>query len=126
MKTSEIISLISLILALILFVFTMIFNFKKIKSENKEDGAKESSINNKIENLITINNTMSTQMSLILDKLNNQNVRIIVLEQLVENTNLAEIPARIAQLESSVKSAHHRIDELKQIDRGGKINGTIN
>ena len=52
-------------------------------------------------------------MSLILDKLNNQNVRIIVLEQLVENTNLAEIPARIAQLESSVKSAHHRIDELK-------------
>ena len=84
-----------------------------MKSENKEDGAKESSINNKIENLITINNTMSTQMSLILDKLNNQNVRIIVLEQLVENTNLAEIPARIAQLESSVKSAHHRIDELK-------------
>lgn len=113
MKASEIISLLSFIIALILFVFTMIFNFKKMKSENKEDGAKESSINNKIENLITINNTMSTQMSLILDKLNNQNVRIIVLEQLIENTNLAEIPARIAQLESSVKSAHHRIDELK-------------
>lgn len=117
MKLTEIICILSFIITLILFVFTVMFNFKKIRDEQKEEGAKESSINNKIENLITINNTMSTQMSLILDKLNNQNVRLIVLEQLVENTNLAEIPTRIAQVESSVKSAHHRIDELKQSNK---------
>lgn len=112
MKVTEIICILSFIITLILFLFTVMFNVKKIRDENKKEGAKESSINNKIENLITINNTMSTQMSLILDKLNNQNVRLIVLEQLVENTNLAEIPSRIAQVESSVKSAHHRIDEI--------------
>ncbi len=108
----DIITIISFIITCILFIFTMLFNFKKIKREEKEEASKESSINYKIENLITINNTMSTQMCLILDKLNNQNVRLIVLEQLVENTKLSEIPARIAQIESSVKSAHHRINEI--------------
>lgn len=114
MNAKEIITLISFLITLILFIFTMIFNLKKISDSQKNEGIKETLINTKLESLIVINNTMSTQMSLMMDKLDNQNIRITKLEQVVENANLAEIPIKLMQLESSLKSAHHRIDELKK------------
>lgn len=117
MNITEIICVSSFIITLVLFVFTVMFNFKKIRDEQKEEGAKEAQINTKLENLIIVNNTMSAQMSLIMDKMDNQNVRMTKLEQIIENANLKEMPTKIAELESSVKSAHHRIDELKQSNK---------
>lgn len=110
----NIIAIASSIITFILFVFTMIFNIKKITDENKNAGAKEAQITNKLESLISINNTMSTQMSMMMDKLDNQNIRITKLEQIIENANVVDIPIRITQLESSLKSMHKRLDDIKK------------
>lgn len=108
-----IIAILSFIISFILFCFNFAFNCKKITKDNKEEGSKQAIINNKLENLIVITNTMSTQISLLMDKVDNQNNRITKLEEAVRIANLTDIPSKLAELESSVKSAHHRIDELR-------------
>ena len=60
------------------------------------------------------NETLLQSTRVITDKLDGQNVRLSRIEQTVADANLAELPRQIAALESSVKSAHHRIDGLER------------
>ena len=92
----------------------MIFNFKKLNKEQKDKGEKEEKFNSKLDRLNDVSEANAKNLSIIVDKLDNQNIRITKLEQTVENAKLAEIPWKLSQIEASVKSAHHRIDEIKK------------
>ena len=57
------------------------------------------------------NETIIASNRAISDKLDSQSQRLAVVETVVKNSHLSELPERISKLEESVKSAHKRISE---------------
>lgn len=114
MKTSEIISLISLCFSGILFVTTLIAFSKSITKERVDEGEKTAKIEGKIDYIKIQTELITLQSKEISKKLDSQNDRLIVVEQTVQNAHINEIPTSIARLEESVKSAHKRIGELDE------------
>ncbi len=114
MKTSEIISLISLCFSGILFITTIIAFSKNVTKERVDEGEKSAKIEGKIDYIKIQTELITVQSKEISKKLDSQNDRLIVVEQTVQNAHINEIPTSIARLEESVKSAHKRIGEIDE------------
>ena len=63
------------------------------------------------------NETIIASNRAISDKLDSQSQRLAVVETVVKNSHLSELPERISKLEGSVKSAHKRISENMEVKK---------
>lgn len=63
------------------------------------------------------NETIIASNRAISDKLDSQSQRLAVVETVVKNSHLSELPERISKLEESVKSAHKRISENMEVKK---------
>mgnify|MGYP002679067026 FL=1 len=113
MSATEAISLIGTIAAIAVGVGGIITFFSTRKDRAKKDGADTAIVNAKLDNIKSQNETIMLGNRNISDKIDSLNERVSRTEQTVADAHLSEIPPRIAALESSVKSAHHRIDEIQ-------------
>ena len=63
------------------------------------------------------NETIIASNRAISDKLDSQSQRLAVVEIVVKNSHLSELPERISKLEEAVKSAHKRISENMEVKK---------
>lgn len=63
------------------------------------------------------NETILTGNRAISDKLDRQSERLAILETIVKNSHLSELPERVSKVEESAKSAHKRISELLEVKK---------
>lgn len=114
MTTTEIIALIVSVVSGLVGLTTL-FTFLSARRQRQRDvGAKQERVDANLDTIKLQNETLLQSNRAIADKLDGQNVRLSRIEQTVADANLAELPRQIAALESSVKSAHHRIDGLER------------
>lgn len=114
MTTTEIIALVVSLISGTVGITTLIAFIANRKQKHHDEGAKEATINASLDVIKLQNESLLQSNRNIADKLDGQNVRLSRIEQTIEDSHLAEIPRQIAALESSVKSAHHRIDEINK------------
>lgn len=114
MTTVEIIALVGSIVSLCVGITALITFVANRRQKQHDEGAKEATINSSLDVIKLQNESLLQSNRNIADKLDGQNVRLSRIEQTIEDSHLAEIPRQIASLESSVKSAHHRIDEINK------------
>lgn len=123
-------SLIVSVLSALVAITTLVSFFAKIKRDRKESDEKvarqaseeateETRASMSLDYIKLQNETIIAGNRNIADKLDDQNARLTRLETTVANSNLAELPSRVAACEESVKSAHKRIDRLHRKDEGG-------
>ena len=84
------------------------------RQRQRDDGAKEAKINASLDTIKLQNESLLQGNHQITAKLDGQNIRLSRIEQIVEDADLATIPPKLAALEASVKSAHHRIDGIER------------
>lgn len=109
----EVVTLIGSILACIISVTTLISWRNKQKAETRAEGANEAKTQASLDTIKLQNENLLTGNRSIQEKLDNQNERLVRLEQTVTDAHLSEMPKKIAKIEESVKSAHKRIDGLE-------------
>ncbi len=114
MNTGEIISLIGLIASATVCVTGTIVFFKNAGKDAAERGGKNAEILSKIDFIKVQTELISAKSNAISEKLDDQNARLIVVEQKAESAGLPDLPAKIARIEESLKSAHRRIGELAE------------
>lgn len=111
------------ILSALVAVTTLVTFFVKINKGIKDDATEESKEKTKasmsLDYIKLQNETIIAGNRSIADKLDNQNERLTRLETTVANSNLAELPSKVAACEESVRSAHKRIDRLHSKNEGG-------
>lgn len=120
MSASEIIGLCGGSLGVFVSITVLITWISNRKQKHKNDGIKEAQTDASIEIIkIQSNSILNSFEDLrksnkeIVDKLDLQNVKITKLEQTVDNASLAKIPAQLAAMNESIKSAHKRLDKLE-------------
>ncbi len=114
MTTTEIIAVAGFVVSLVVGATTLITFIATRKQKQRDVGAKQASVDASLDTIKLQNETLLQSNRTIVDKLDGQNVRLSRIEQTVADANLAELPRQIAAIESSVKSAHHRIDGLER------------
>ena len=114
MTTAEIIALVASLISVAVGISTLITFITKRQQIHHDEGAKEATINASLDVIKLQNESLLQSNRNIVDKLDGQNVRLSRIEQTIKDSRLSEIPRQIAALESSVKSAHHRIDEINK------------
>lgn len=112
MTPTEILAIVLSIISGVVGVTSLITFASNRRARSRDDGAKDAIVNTSLDTIKLQNETLLQGNRQICDKLDNQNVRLSRLEQTVENARLCEIPKQIATIEASVKSAHHRIDDI--------------
>ena len=112
--TAEVIALVVSIVGGISGITSIIAFVASRKQKQRDDGAKEARINASLETIKLQNESLLQGNHQITTKLDGQNSRLSRIEQIVEDADLATIPPKIAALEASVKSAHHRIDGIER------------
>lgn len=91
---------------------------KNIKAAAAEETEEKTKASISLDYIKLQNETIIAGNRNIAYKLDDQNARLTRLETTVANSNLAELPSRVAACEESVKSAHKRIDRLHYKDEG--------
>lgn len=114
MTTMEIIALAVSIVSGLVGLTTLFTFIATCKQKQRDEGARTARADASLDTIKLQNETLLQSTRVITDKLDGQNVRLSRIEQTVADANLAELPRQIAALESSVKSAHHRIDGLER------------
>ena len=112
--TAETIALVISIVGGISGITSIIAFVTSRKQKQRDDGAKEARINASLETIKLQNESLLQGNHQITTKLDGQNIRLSRIEQIAEDADLATIPPKIAALEASVKSAHHRIDGIER------------
>lgn len=114
MTTTEIIAVAVSVVSGLAALTTLVTFLSTRKQKQRDAGAKQASVDASLDTIKLQNETLLQSTRVITDKLDGQNVRLSRIEQTVADADLAELPRQIAALESSVKSAHHRIDGLER------------
>lgn len=114
MTTNEIIAIVVSIISGVVGLTTLFTFLATRRQKAGDEGAKRAKVDASLETIKLQNEQLLQSNRTIADKLDGQNVRLSRIEQTVEDAHLAELPRQIAALESSVKSAHHRIDGLER------------
>lgn len=114
MTTTEIIALAVSIVSGLVGLTTLFTFIATRKQKQRDEGARTARADASLDTIKLQNEALLQSTRVITDKLDGQNVRLSRIEQTVADANLAELPRQIAALESSVKSAHHRIDGLER------------
>ena len=108
----QIASFIFAALAAAVSLSTLLSLVRKSKERTHSEGAREARTEMSLDTIKLQNETLLAGNRVICDKLDNHNVRLSRMEQSISDAHLSEIPGRLAVVEQSAKSAHHRIDEL--------------
>lgn len=119
MDTGEIISLAALIVSAAVGVTGVIVFFRNLGKDAADQGGERAKIESKIDFIKIQTELISAKSNAISEKLDDQNARLIVVEQKVEAAELCRLPEKLARLEEGLKSAHRRIGELAEA-RGQK------
>lgn len=114
MTTTEIIAVVVSVVSGAAALTTLVTFLSTRKQKQRDVGTKQASVDASLDTIKLQNETLLQSNRTIVDKLDGQNVRLSRIEQTVADAHLAELPRQIAALESSVKSAHHRIDGLER------------
>lgn len=93
--------------------------FQKSRQRRGGSGRARAKIESKIDFIKIQTELISAKSNAISEKLDDQNARLIVVEQKVEAAELCRLPEKLARLEEGLKSAHRRIGELAEA-RGQK------
>lgn len=114
MKIGEIISLISLIVSVGVFITGLIVFVKDVGKGKVDDGERTAKMESKLDFIKIQTELINAQNKSISSKLDSQNDRLIVVEQIIASSNLSELPMKIARIDESLKSAHKRISEIEK------------
>ena len=120
MTATEIIALAVSIVSGLVGLSTLFTFIATRRQKQRDAGAKQASVDQSLDTIKLQNETLLQSNRTIVDKLDGQNVRLSRIEQTVADAHLSELPRQIAVLESSVKSAHHRLDGLERTINNNK------
>ena len=84
------------------------------RQRHRDEGADKAILSTRLDTISLQNESLLQGNRQISEKLDGQNVRLSRIEQIVEDADIAAIPPKLAALEASVKSAHHRIDTAER------------
>lgn len=112
MKTGEILSLISLIVSVCVFVTGTVVFIRNIGKDKADEGERTAKIESKLDFIKIQTELINAQYTSISGKLDSHGDRLIAVEQIVAAARLSEIPAQLARMDESIKIAHKRIGEI--------------
>lgn len=113
MTTTEVVLFVISCISGVVGITSLITFLTNRKQKIRDEGTKDAVVATSLDTIKLQNETLLQGNRQICDKLDGQNIRLSRIEQTVEDAHLAEIPSRLAALEASVKSAHHRIDGIE-------------
>lgn len=111
MTTGEIISLCGLLISAAVFVTGAVVFFKNLGKDAADKGGKTAKIESKIDYIKIQTELINAKSNAIAEKLDDQNGRLIVVEQKVEAARLPELSERVARMDEGLKDARRRIEE---------------
>jgi len=117
MTIGSIIAIIASALSICVAVTTLIVFFSNRKAKVKNEGIDEGKTQASLDVIKLQNESLLQGNHAIQSQLVDQNTRLAKMEQTVTDAHLSEIPKQIAALETSLKSAHKRIDNIERIKK---------
>jgi len=114
MTVGSIIAIIASALSICVAVTTLIVFFSNRKAKAKSEGIDEGKMAASLDVIKLQNESLLQGNHAIQAKLDDQNTRLIKIEQTVADAHVSDMPKQIAAIETSLKSAHKRLDNIER------------
>ncbi len=112
MTTGEIVSLIGLAISAAAFVTGSVVFFKNMGRDAADRGGRNAKLESKLDFIKIQTELISAKSNAISEKLDDQNGRLIVVEQKVEAANLPALSEKVARMDESLKNARSQLEEI--------------
>lgn len=113
MNITNIISFVSLLTSVGVFITGVAVYFKDVGKERDGKSQKNANLLSTLDYIKIQTELINAQNKVISGKLDSQNDRLIVAEQAISSAHLTEVPEKLARLDEGLKSAHKRLNEIE-------------